>query len=82
MSIFRLFFFFFFFFFFFIVIKNTIFVIKTLGGDQNLERRNVERSIFRNFKIANIKVTKDELFDNFMIDFLFFIFDKLFKQPE
>ena len=35
------------------------------GGDQNLERRNVERPIFRNFKITNIKITKDELFDSF-----------------
>ena len=31
-----------------------------LGGGQNLERRNVERPIFRNFKIANIKITEDE----------------------
>ena len=36
-----------------------------LGGGQNLERRNVERPIFRNFKITNIKITKDELLDNF-----------------
>ena len=28
------------------------------GGGQNLELRNVERPIFRNFKIANIKITK------------------------
>ena len=26
--------------------------------DQNLERRNVERSVFRNFKIANTEMTK------------------------
>ena len=31
-----------------------------LGGAQNLERRNVERPILRNFKIANIKITKYE----------------------
>ena len=36
-----------------------------MGGDQNLERRNVERPIFRNFKITNNKITKDELFDSF-----------------
>ena len=36
-----------------------------LGGGQNLEPRNVERLIFRNFEIANIKMTIDELFDNF-----------------
>ena len=33
----------------------------TLGGGQNLERQNVERPIFRNFKIMNIKMTKDEI---------------------
>ena len=30
---------------------------------QILERRNLERPIFRNFKIATIKITKDGLFD-------------------
>ena len=39
------------------------------GGGQNLERRNVERPIFRSFKIASIKITKDELFDNFVFEF-------------
>ena len=39
------------------------------GGGQNIERRNIERPIFRNFKIANIKITKDELFDNFIFKF-------------
>ena len=41
---------------------------------QHLERRNVERPIFRNFKIANIKITKDELFDNFIFEFNFSFF--------
>ena len=41
------------------------------GGVQNLERRNVERPIFQNFKIANIKVTKYELFDSFIFEFIF-----------
>ena len=44
------------------------------GGGQNLERQNVERPIFRNFKIANIKITKDEIFDNFTFKFNFFFF--------
>ena len=44
------------------------------GGDQNLERRNVERPILGNFKIANIKITKDELFDNFIFEFNFSFF--------
>ena len=39
---------------------------KFMSGGQNLEGRNVERPIFRNFIIANIKMTKDELFDNFI----------------
>ena len=44
------------------------------GGGQNLERQNVERLTFRNFKIANIKITKDELFDSFIIEFIFAFF--------
>ena len=53
-----------------------------MGGCQNLDRRNVERSIFRNFQISNIKITKDELFDSFIIELIFFIFYKLFEQPQ
>ena len=45
-----------------------------LGGGQNFERRNVEWLTFRNFKIANIKITKDELFDGFIIEFIFSFF--------
>ena len=41
------------------------------GGGQNLERRNVERPIFRNFKITNIKITKDQLFDSFIFELIF-----------
>ena len=44
------------------------------GGGQNLERRNVERQIFRNFEITNIKITKDELFDSFIFEFIFSLF--------
>ena len=40
-----------------------IFLLYTLWvGGQNLERRNVERPIFRNFKITNIKIMKDSSF--------------------
>ena len=42
-----------------------------MGGGQNLERRNVEQPIFRNFKIANIKIMKDELFGSFILEFNF-----------
>ena len=44
------------------------------GGGQNLEQRNVERPIFHNFKITNIKITKDELFDSFIFEFIFSLF--------
>ena len=50
-----------------------IFFIVT-GGDQILERQNVERLIFRNFKIPNIKITKDELFYSFIFEFNFSYF--------
>ena len=40
---------------------------------QNLEGRNLERPIFRNFKITNIKIAKDELFDYFIYEFIFCI---------
>ena len=41
--------------------------------------RNVERLVFRNFKIANIKIKKDELFDNFIFELISF-FRKLFEH--
>ena len=37
-----------------------------MGEGQHLEQPNVERPIFRNFEISNIKRTKDELFDFFI----------------
>ena len=37
---------------------------------QKLERRNVERPEFRNLKISNIKITKDELIDSFISEFI------------
>ena len=51
-----------------------------MGGGQNLERRNVERPIFRNFKITNIEIKKDELFDIFIFEFVVCIIHKLFAQ--
>ena len=41
------------------------------AGVQNLECSNVEQLIFRNFKITNIKIAKDELFDYFIYEFIF-----------
>ena len=40
-----------------------------LGGGQSLERQ-----IFRNFKITNIKITKSELFHSFIFEFIFSLF--------
>ena len=43
-----------------------------------MERRNVERLIFRNFKITKItkiEITKDELFDNFISEFNYSFFE-------
>ena len=45
-----------------------------LGGGQNLERLNEERPIFRNFKIANIEITNDDLFDIVIFEFIFLFF--------
>ena len=56
-------------------IKGTFtFWIEKKSGGQNFERRNVERLQFRNFKVANIKITNDELFDSFIIEFIFSFF--------
>ena len=46
----------------------------SMDGDQNLKRRKGARPIFRNFEIANTKMKKDELFDNFIFELFFFIF--------
>ena len=48
-----------------------------MGEGQNFEQRNVERTILRNFKIANIKIMEDEFFDSYY-RINIFIFEKLF----
>ena len=48
---------------------------KKWDGGQNLKRRNVERPIFWNLKIANIKITKHELFDNFIFESNFYFLE-------
>ena len=50
-------------------LRNDLFIFQ--GGGQILEIRIAEPPIFRNFKIANIKITKDELFDNFIFELFF-----------
>ena len=54
------------------------------GGVQNLERtNNVERPIFQNFEITNIKLEKNELFDYFIYEFIFyFYFFKLLEHSK
>ena len=47
---------------------------------QYLERLNVERPIFRNSEISNIKMTNDQLLD-FLFSNLFFLF-KLFEHSK
>ena len=44
------------------------------GGGQNLERRDVEIPVLRNFEITNIKIKKDELFDIFIFVLLILFF--------
>ena len=44
------------------------------GGGQHLEQPNVERPLFRNSKISNIKRTKDELFDLFIVEFYIYFY--------
>ena len=43
------------------------------GEVQNLEWSNVERPIFWNFKITNIEIAKDDLFDYFIYELFFII---------
>ena len=44
---------------------------KRWGGGQPFEQPNVERPIFWNFEILDIKRTNDELFKFFNFDFFF-----------
>ena len=48
-----------------------------LGGGQHLERPNVERLIFRDLEISNIKITKVDLFDFSIFEFIFNFYDCL-----
>ena len=52
-------------------------IIQDTGGGQHLERPNVERPIFRDFEIANIKITKVELLDFSIFEFIFYFYDCL-----
>ena len=47
-----------------------------LDGGQNLERPNVERK-FRKFETSNIEITKVELFDFSISEFIFYFYDCL-----
>ena len=51
-----------------------------LGEVQNLEWSNVERPILRNFKITNIKIAKEELFDDFIFNLFFDILEIIWTR--
>ena len=57
---------------FFHVYKALLFLLLFFGGLLNLEWSNVERPIFRNFKITNIKIAKEELIDYFIHEFILY----------
>ena len=42
------------------------------GGGQNLEQLNVERPIFRKFETSNIEITKVDLFDFSISEFILY----------
>ena len=44
------------------------------GGGQNLELPNVERPIFRKFETSNIEITKLELFDFSIFEFILYFY--------
>ena len=46
--------------------------IYIFGGGQKLEQPNLERSIFWNFEISNIRRTEGELFDFFIFAFIYY----------
>ena len=48
-----------------------------MGGGQNLERPNVEWPIFRKFETSNIEITKVELFDFSICEFILYFYDCL-----
>ena len=50
------------------------------GRGQSLERRNVKRPIFQNFKITYIKTTKYKLFDSFISELIFLLFTNYFQN--
>ena len=45
-----------------------------MSESSHLEQPKLERPIFRNFEITNIKRTKDELFDIFTFEFIFYFY--------
>ena len=44
------------------------------NGGQNLERPNIERLIFRQFETTNIEITKVELFDFSISEFILYFY--------
>ena len=60
-------------------LQKTSKITHVLGRVQNLEWLNVKWPIFRKFKITNIKIAKDELFDYFIYVFVLIIFLNFLK---
>ena len=48
-----------------------------MGGGENFERPNVDRPIFRKFDTSNIEITKVELFDFSIFEFILYFYDCL-----
>ena len=54
--------------------ENNFKKFRKSGDGQNLKLLNVEQAIFRNFQISNIKITKVELFDFFIFEFISYFY--------
>ena len=63
------------------IVKFKKFVI-FVGGDQNLERTNVERPIFRKFETSNIEIMTVGLVNFFQISFLYLRLFQLFEHSK
>ena len=57
----------------FLIGKKVYFYMILSVGVKNFSN-SIERPIFWNFKITNIKITKDELIDSFIFEFIFSLF--------
>ena len=64
-------------------LKVPLNTMQYLGGVQNLEWSNVEQPIFQNFKITNIRIANDGLFDYFIYEFIsYYYFFQLLEHSK